>query len=67
MRRSVKQIAAVVVLSIAVLGSQPVLAASHNRSGDPLDPINRTFASILAKIMKVLHFGPQDDPLIPHP
>ncbi len=63
MRRSVKQLIAVVVLSTAVLGSQP-LFASQSRSSDP---IGRTFASILAKIKKVLHFTIQDEPVIPHP
>ncbi len=67
MRRSIKQIAAVVVLSIAVLGSQPILAATHSRSADPMGPISRTFATIMAKIHKLFHFGPQDDPVIPHP
>jgi len=65
MRRSVKQIATVVLLSIVVLGSQP--AAATTRINDPSDPIGKVVARIVTQIKKLFHVAPQDEPVVPHP
>ena len=65
MRNSIRQFVAIVVISVAVLGSQP--ASATPRSNDPDNGIASVVTRFVKQIKKLFHVSTLEEPLIPHP